>query len=44
MKSAGYSATKDWNTLKAKVAADMEALKSRVAEEKHERDVRRAAT
>ena len=40
MKSAGYSATKDWNTPKAK----MEALKSRVAVQKHERDVRRAAT
>jgi len=42
VKSAGDSAARDWNTVKAKVAADMNALKADVAEAKHERDVKRA--
>ena len=42
VKSAGDSAARDWNTVKAKVAADMKALKMDVAEAKHERDVNRA--
>jgi hypothetical protein len=42
IKSAGDSAARDWNTVKAKVAADMSALKADVAETKHEHDVKRA--
>ena len=42
MKSTGERATKQWNALKAKVAADTDALKARIAGHKHERDVRRA--
>jgi hypothetical protein len=42
IKSAGDSATRDWNTMKAKVAADMTALRANVAEAKHEHDVKRA--
>ena len=42
MKSAGDSAARDWNTMKAKVAADMAALKADVAEAKHDHDMKRA--
>jgi hypothetical protein len=42
IKSTSDSTTRSWNTLKAKIAADMDALKTEVAERKHERDVRRA--
>src|SRR6516162_9980223 len=42
VKSAGDSAARDWNAVKAKVAADMNALKADVSEAKHERDVKRA--
>jgi hypothetical protein len=42
VKSAGDSAARDWNTVKAKVAADMTALKANVAQAKHEHDVKHA--
>jgi hypothetical protein len=42
IKSAGDSAARDWNTVKAKVAADVHTLKANVAEIKQDRDVRRA--
>ena len=42
IKSAGSSAVRDWNTVKAKIAADMIALKANVAHAKHDRDVKRA--
>ena len=35
-------ATRNWNTVKAKIAADMNHLKADVAEAKYERDVKRA--
>jgi hypothetical protein len=41
IKSAGDSAARNWNTVKAKVAADMTALRANVAEAKHEHDVKR---
>jgi hypothetical protein len=41
IKSAGDSAARDWNTVKAKVAADINALKANVAEAKHDHDVKR---
>ena len=34
--------TRDWNAVKAKVAADMAALKASVVETKHNHDVKRA--
>jgi sulfite reductase alpha subunit-like flavoprotein len=42
IRSAGDSAAKDWNARKAKVAADMEALKAKVVRKKHELDAKRA--
>ena len=42
IKSTNDDAVRDWNAVKAKVAADMNALKTDVAEAKHERDVKRA--
>ena len=42
IQSAGDSAAKDWNARKAKIAADMEALKAKVVQKKHELDARRA--
>ena len=42
IKSAGDSATKNWNALKAKVTADMDAFKTGVARRKHELDVKLA--
>jgi hypothetical protein len=42
IKSTSDSTARNWNTLKAKITADMDALKTQVAERKHERDVRRA--
>jgi hypothetical protein len=42
IKAAGDSVTRDWTTMKAKVAADAAALKAHVAETKHELDVKRA--
>lgn len=42
IKSVGDSATKSWSTVRAKVAADMNALKADVAQVKHTHDVKRA--
>ena len=42
IKSAGDSATKNWNALKAKVTADMDALKAGVAQRKRELDTKLA--
>jgi hypothetical protein len=42
LKTASDNASRDWNTMKAKVAGDMAALKAHVAEAKHEHDVKRA--
>jgi sulfite reductase alpha subunit-like flavoprotein len=42
IQSVGDSAAKDWNARKAKIAADMEALKAKVVRKKHELDARRA--
>jgi hypothetical protein len=36
VKSAGDSATRDWNTVKAKIASDMTTLKANVAHAKHD--------
>jgi len=41
VKTLKDSTTRNWNTLQAKIAADMDALKAGIAERKHERDVRR---
>ena len=43
IKSASDTTSAKWNGLKAKVAADMDNLKSKVAQKKHELDVKRAA-
>ena len=40
--SAGDSATRDWNTVKAKIASDMTTLKANVAHAKHDLDVKHA--
>ena len=42
IQSVGESAAKGWNTRKAKIAADMDALKAKVVRKKHELDARRA--
>jgi DNA repair exonuclease SbcCD ATPase subunit len=42
IQSAGDSVAKDWNARKAKIAADMEALKAKVVRKKQELDARRA--
>ena len=42
IQSASNSATRDWNTLKAKVAADMTRLKANAAKVKHKLDVKAA--
>jgi hypothetical protein len=42
LKTAGDSAARNWNTMKAKVATDMASLKAHVAEAKHENDVKHA--
>ena len=42
IKSANDDAARDWNAMKAKVAADIAALKTNVAEVKHNHDVKRA--
>jgi sulfite reductase alpha subunit-like flavoprotein len=42
IQSVGDSAAKGWNARKAKIAADMDALKAKVVQKKHERDARRA--
>jgi len=40
IKSVGDSATKNWGAVRAKVAADMNALKADVAQAKHYYDIR----
>ena len=42
IKSAGDTAARNWSAVRAKVAADVDALKARVAKAKHEVDVRHA--
>jgi hypothetical protein len=42
LKSAGDSAARNWDAVRAKVAADMAGLKANVAHAKHEHDVKRA--
>ena len=42
IQSVGDSVAKDWNARKAKIAADMDALKAKVVRKKHELDARRA--
>ena len=42
IKSAEDTASQHWGALKAKVAADMNFMKSNIAEFKQERDVKRA--
>ena len=41
IKSANDDAKRDWNAVKAKVAADIAVLKANVAEAKHDHDVNR---
>jgi hypothetical protein len=41
LKSASDTAARNWSTLKAKVAADINVLKANVAEANHEHDVKR---
>ena len=43
IKSASDTTAAKWNGLKAKIAADMDNLKSKVAQKKHDLDVKRAA-
>ena len=43
IKSASDTASAKWNGLKAKIAGDIDNLKSKVAEKKHDLDVKRAA-
>lgn len=42
IKSAGNTAARDWNSVKAKISADMNALKADAAETKHKFDVKQA--
>ena len=42
VKSANESATRNWATMKAKIADDMNHLKADIAHAKHEHDVNRA--
>jgi hypothetical protein len=42
VKSATDTATRNWATVKAKIADDMNHLKADIAHKKHERDVNRA--
>jgi hypothetical protein len=41
IKTVGDAASDKWTALKAKVAADMDSLKTNMAERKHDREVRR---
>ena len=43
IKSASDTTSAKWNGLKAKIAADIDNLKSKVAQKKHDLDVKRAA-
>jgi len=42
IKSVNDTAARNWGAARAKIAADMAALKANVAHQKHEHDVRRA--
>jgi hypothetical protein len=42
VKSANDTAARNWSTVKAKIADDMNHLKTNIAHAKHERDVKRA--
>src|SRR5262245_43196463 len=42
IKSAGDTAVRNWTAVRAKIAADMNALKADVAHAKHDRDARHA--
>ena len=42
IKSAGDAAVRDWNTVKAKIAADINTLKADAAKTKHSLDVKHA--
>ena len=42
IKTVNGNTARSWNTVKAKIAADMTALKADVAQAKHDRDVKRA--
>lgn len=42
LKSASDSANRNWNTVRAKVAADINNLKANIAHAKHEHDVKHA--
>lgn len=42
IKSVEDSSSQRWNAMKAKITADIDALKTRVTIKKHERDVKRA--
>jgi len=42
IKSVGDTAVRNWTAVRAKIAADMNALKADVAHAKHDRDVRHA--
>jgi predicted nucleic acid-binding Zn-ribbon protein len=44
IQSASDTASAKWNGLKAKIAADMDDLKSKVAQRKHDLDVKAAAS
>jgi hypothetical protein len=41
IKSANTTAARDWSVVKAKIAADLSALKADVARAKHDQDVKR---
>jgi hypothetical protein len=43
IKSASDTTSAKWNGLKAKIAADIDDLKSKVAQKKHDLDVKRSA-
>jgi hypothetical protein len=42
IKSVGAAVTERWNALQTKVAADIDRLKAKQAQQQHERDVKRA--
>jgi hypothetical protein len=44
VKSANDTANRNWSAVKAKIADDMNHLKTDIAHHKHERDVKRAAS
>jgi hypothetical protein len=44
VKSANDTATRNWASVKAKIADDMNHLKADIAHHKHDRDVKRAAS